>query len=72
MHSIENIESLGYVHIGSRWFESTNKKWKIRQWKDFSIDIYKVFHDDPEPLLVFRGYLPKLNEVQWVLGRVAI
>jgi hypothetical protein len=70
MHSIEEIESLGFKHIGSRWYEHVDKKFRLRQWKDFSIDIYKLYPDENQR--VFRGYLPKLEEIEWVLGRVMI
>lgn len=71
MHSIISIEHLGFEHLGSRWFKHIDKPFKLRQWKDYQIDLYKVYSDGEEQL-VFRGYLPEITEIEWVLGRVSI
>ena len=63
---------MGWKHLGSRWFQHVDKPFKLRQWKDHQIDMYRVFHDDEEPLLVFRGYLPELEKIAWVFDRISI
>lgn len=55
----EDIESLGFEHIGAMWFNKKNIR--IRKWKNTEIDIWK---DDN---LVFRGNIKNKSELKVIL-----
>ncbi len=70
MISIEEVELLGFNHLGSRWFKNTDDTIRIRQWKDFEIDIWDWKAIEEERMIVFRGKLINSEEINWVLTRI--
>lgn len=70
MISISEIEKLGFTHLGSRWFKNADDTIRIRQWKLFDIDIWDWKDIEEERMIIFRGKLTEISEVQWVLDRI--
>ena len=68
----EEIESLGFKHIGWGWFENELNTIRIRQWTDFEMIIWSWSWDENQRITVFKGRLDNLEEVKWVLSRIII
>lgn len=70
----EDIESLGFSHIGSLWFENKEKDFGIRKWKENEIDIYSAFsyrsHD--EHIKVFSGNIKNKSELKRLLTQIGV
>lgn len=70
MVEINEIESLGFTYLGSRWFKNADDTIRIRQWKDFSVDIWNWKDIEEECMIVFRGRLMNQLDFKWVLNRI--
>jgi len=70
----EDIESLGFEHIGALWFESAELDCRIRKWKGLQVDIYypwsKNDGDHTSNCLVFRGKIKNKSELKKLLNQV--
>ena len=67
----EDIESLGFNHIGSLWFRDKDDDYratKVRKWKNNELDIY--INDSIEDVLVFRGTIKNKSELKTVLKQI--
>ena len=62
----EDIESFGFKHIGSLWFEDEYKN-RIRKWGK-SVDIYKYIQLEHD--LIFRGLIKNKSELSNLLNKV--
>lgn len=65
----EDIESLGWNDIGSLWFE--NGDYKLRKWKDQSLDIYFEYADK-ETIMIFRGDVKNKSELKKLMEQLNI
>lgn len=70
MISIEEIEKLGFTHLGSRWFKNIDDSIRVRQWRDNEIDIWSWKLIEDERQIVFRGKLNNVEEIRWILDKV--
>ena len=70
MIGINEIEKLGFTHLGSRWFKNADDTIRVRQWKGFEIDIWEWKEIEDERMIVFRGKLTEISEIQWILDRI--
>lgn len=70
MISISEIESLGFTHLGSRWFKNADDTVRIRQWRDFQVDIWDWKDIEEEQMIIFRGKLNEISELKWVLSKI--
>ena len=70
MISISEIENLGFIHLGARWFKNADDTIRIRQWRLFEIYIWDWKDIEEERMIIFRGKLTEISEVQWVLDRI--
>lgn len=68
----EDIESLGFTYIGALWFESKNKKVRIRKWKGTQIDIYTNWESNENNALRFRGSSKNKSELKRILKQLNI
>jgi hypothetical protein len=73
----EDIESLGFEHKGSLWFDFKKYFWKIRKWNKNEIDLYYCFatmdmtgEDDKE--LRFRGAIKNKSELIKLMNQLNI
>ena len=67
----EDIEGLGFEHVGSLWFKDINN-FKIRKWKDRELDIYKHYISDNEDQLIFRGSIKNKSELVKLLKQLGV
>jgi hypothetical protein len=68
----EDIESLGWKHIGSLWFKHTFG-YKLRKWKGQSLDIFEESMIDTEDdLLIFRGDIKNKSELKKLMSQLGI
>jgi hypothetical protein len=58
----EDIESLGFKHIGAQFYEDENEEWRIRKWKGTQVDIWYC-----KSCLYFRGDIKNKSELIKVL-----
>ena len=79
----EDIESLGFKHLGSLWFEKDNCltvngenfiDCRIRKWKDNQIDIYNWDKDKENGIgeIIFRGDIKNKSELKVLLNQLGI
>ncbi len=71
----EDIESLGWNHVGSLWFNKD--RWKLRKWKDDQLDIWydhltmnRMGEEELE--LRFRGIIKNKSELQKLMKQLGI
>ncbi len=74
--SKKDIESLGFKHIGSLWFD-LNGQWKLRKWKDNSLDIWynhgTFNHIGEEEIEIrFRGDIKNKSELIKLMKQLGI
>ena len=62
------LEELGFRHIGSAWYSNDNNDIKLRLWKDSEITFWK-WHGLDDGEIKFRGKIYTIEEVSWVLNR---
>lgn len=68
---IEQVEALGYKHLGSRWYEGIEWQFiRLRQWPDNEFDVWLWHPTETERQIVFRGKIFSQDELRWVLSRV--
>ena len=70
MIGVNEIEKLGFTNLGSRWFKNADDTIRIRQWRDFQIDIWEWKDIEDERMILFRGKLTEPSEIQWILDRI--
>ena len=70
----EDIEELGFTHIGALWFENKELDCRIRKWKDLELDIYKNWSTNDgnisDMCKVFAGKIKNKSELQQILKMV--
>jgi len=70
----EDIESLGFKHIGSGWFENELQNFRIRKWKDLEVTIWfnysYNFNREDESEIRFRGDIKNKSELKNVLSMI--
>ena len=70
MIGVNEIEKLGFTNLGSRWVKNADDTIRIRQWRDFQIDIWEWKDIEDERMILFRGKLTEPSEIQWILDRI--
>ncbi len=70
--SREEIESLGYIPLGSGWFRNVFDTYRIRKWSGDEIDIWAWSYDDDCCITIFRGNIYNLDELKFITERVII
>ena len=70
----EDIESLGFKHIGAGWFESKELDCRIRKWKGLEVDIYKNWSHlnvtEQNELKCFTGKIKNKSELKKLLKQL--
>jgi hypothetical protein len=76
----EDIESCGFVNIGSNWFKKEKclttsgrnfMTCMLRKWSNLEVDIYGEY-DDKEQQLIFRGNIKNLSELKQILKMIGV
>lgn len=76
-----DIESLGFVDLGSLWFFKEKcltvngenfLNCKIRKWNGTQIDVYVDYNDTDELQLIFRGSIKNKSELVKLLKMLGI
>lgn len=72
----EDIESLGFKHIGAGWFESKELDCRVRKWKGLEVDIYKNWSHlnvtEQNELKCFTGEIKNKSELKKLLKQLSI
>jgi hypothetical protein len=70
----EDIDEVGFTHIGASWFENKELDCRIRKWKDLELDIYKNWSTNDgnisDMCKVFAGKIKNKSELQQILKMV--
>lgn len=62
----KQIDSLGYIHLGSGWYQNEDDTVRIRLWRKDELDIWKWRGND-DSQIVFRGTITKLKDFEFIL-----
>ncbi len=62
----KQIDSLGYIHLGSGWYQNEDDTMRIRLWRKDELDIWKWRGNDDNQI-VFRGTIKKLKDFDFIL-----
>lgn len=65
----EDIESLGYKHIGSGWYEKGTIR--IRKWKDQQLDVHELFSGEWDRILRANEVKNK-SELKRILKQIGV
>jgi len=62
----KQIDSLGYIDLGSGWYQNEDDTIRIRLWRKDELDIWKWRGNDDNQI-VFRGTIKKLKDFEYIL-----
>ncbi len=74
----EDIESLGFNHIGAMWFESEELNCRIRKWTGLGVDVYSDWSrveldgDHPNNHRNFSGAIKNKSELKRILKQIGV